>query len=104
MDLQEQQQSIDAMRRSASNQYRKDQSQDLQIQQLYEEISYLKMYVGSLCRLLIQKGQVTDEEIATVANTVYGAQPTPSNVMAQNPSSADPVDLMDQLKLDDEQR
>ncbi|HYE21344.1 MAG TPA: hypothetical protein VEA69_23055 [Tepidisphaeraceae bacterium] len=81
MDIQEQRDAIDRVRRSIGARGNRDQEQDARIEQLERELGLLKLYVGSLCQVMAHRGSVTAEDLGRIAEAVYApaqvAEPEP---------------------------
>ena len=70
LDIADTERDISRLRGSLRSKRRKDASQDAAIQRLEHENDQLKLCVGSLVRLLVAKGHVSEQELVAIVDGI----------------------------------
>ncbi len=70
LDIADTERDISKLRGSLRSKRRKDASQDAAIQRLEHESDQLKLCVGSLVRLLVAKGHVSEQELVAIVDGI----------------------------------
>ncbi len=70
LDIQDTEDDIARLKTALFNQRGVDRSQDMEIADLKQENEQLKLYLSSLIRLLVSKGVVSKDEVATFVKLI----------------------------------
>jgi len=72
LDTRDNEKGIQKLRAGLRAQRNRDRKQDERIQALEEENDELKLYLGSLVRLLVQKGVLSSKELEGLVDSIEG--------------------------------
>ncbi len=70
LDIEDTERDIAQLKRKIAGNFNKDMSQDQKIEALINENAELKLYLASLIRLLMAKGNITQQELEAMVKSV----------------------------------